>query len=206
MARVLFVLQTNEAVVTQSKPAFVLLGNPLLFDNMFVRPHLALFVSLLFCKPSFQLFLCLSIGLFPLTLHVDAQSKGTTSQVRAKRATMQVRRRKPKRAMFNRFGGLDSLCGYLTLSLLAFFQSCFRVLILVSSFMWNSQGMKYVCFIFLVPCQVIPFECRHVSFIFPTLCLGCIPWVWQFLIYISCTLLGHTLGMLAMFTLLSRFM
>ena len=53
MARVLFVLQTNEAIVTQSKPAFVLLGNPLLFDNMFVRPHLALFVSLLFCKPSF---------------------------------------------------------------------------------------------------------------------------------------------------------
>ena len=34
-------------------------------------------------------------------------------------------------------------------------------------------------------------------------CLGCIPWVWQCLIYISHTLLGHTLGTLVMSSLIS---
>ena len=35
-------------------------------------------------------------------------------------------------------------------------------------------------------------------FIFPTPCLDRVPWVWQYLFYFSCTLLGHTLGTLAM--------
>ena len=49
-----------------------------------------------------------------------------------------------------------------------------------------------------VPPLLIPFT-------FPTLCLGRIPRVWQCLFYISCTLLRHTLGTLAMSVLLSLF-
>jgi len=42
-----------------------------------------------------------------------------------------------------------------------------------------------------------------VPFTFPTLCLGCVPLVWQCLFYISYTLLDHTLGTLAMSVLFS---
>ena len=68
--RVLSILQSNGTMDTQSKPTFVLLGHPLLFDNVFVclfecftclfAPlwHLLL-VCLLACF-SFYLFLCLS--------------------------------------------------------------------------------------------------------------------------------------------------
>ena len=44
-----------------------------------------------------------------------------------------------------------------------------------------------------------------VPFTFPAPCLGHVPWVWQCLFYISCTLLGHTLGTLAMYDLLSLY-
>ena len=45
----------------------------------------------------------------------------------------------------------------ISLSLSLSLEPCFRVLILISSFRPLSQGMKYVCFIFPVPCQAIPF-------------------------------------------------
>ena len=61
MARMLFVLQTNEAIVTQSKPAFVLLGNPLLFDNMFVRPLVCL--TCLFAPICLSLLVCSFVSL-----------------------------------------------------------------------------------------------------------------------------------------------
>ena len=58
------------------------------------------FDSLSLSMLSFQLFLCLSASLFPLSFHVhawsmDTWSKGATSQAQAKRARMQARRRKP---------------------------------------------------------------------------------------------------------------
>ena len=74
------ILQSNGSMDTWTKPIFVLLGHPLLFDNMlvcpficlacFVCPHLALFISMFFaCSPYL---LCLSASLFPCLLHVHA--------------------------------------------------------------------------------------------------------------------------------------
>ena len=88
------VIQSNGTRVTRSKPTFVLLGHPLLFDNMLicllcmlhmsVCPCLASFASLSFSMLSFYLFLCLSASLFPCLLYVhvrseDAWNKGATS-------------------------------------------------------------------------------------------------------------------------------
>jgi len=78
----LSILQPNGTMDTRSKPIFVLLGLPLLFDNMlvcpvlclayFVCPCLALFASMFFaCYPYFLcFFLCLATSLFLLSLHV----------------------------------------------------------------------------------------------------------------------------------------
>ena len=85
------ILQSNGTMDTRSKPTFVLLGHPLLFDNMFVCPficlacfvcsHLAFFVSMfLACSPCLLcFFLCLSASLFPYLLHVHVWSEGRTS-------------------------------------------------------------------------------------------------------------------------------
>ena len=78
----LSILQPNGTMDTGSKPIFVLLGLPLLFDNMlvcpvlcleyFVCPRLALFASMFFaCYPYFLcFFLCLATSLFLLSLQV----------------------------------------------------------------------------------------------------------------------------------------
>ena len=73
-------------------PSFVLLHVCL--------PPFGFFDSLSLSMLSFQLFLCLSASLFPLSFHVhawsmDTWSKGATSQAQAKRARMQARRCKP---------------------------------------------------------------------------------------------------------------
>ena len=75
--RVLSIFRSNGTMDTRSKPTFVLLGYPFLFDNMLVCPHLESFASLSFSTLSFYLFLCLSVGLFLLSLHVHAWSMDT---------------------------------------------------------------------------------------------------------------------------------
>ena len=78
------ILWSNGTMDTRSKPTFVLLGHPLLLDNMlvypficlayFVCPRLALYVL---CLLSLSLcsFLCLSTSLFPCLLHVHTWSE-----------------------------------------------------------------------------------------------------------------------------------
>ena len=55
------ILQSNGTMDTQFKPTFVLLGHPLLFDNMFVCPCLSLplIACLLACFPFTCFFACL---------------------------------------------------------------------------------------------------------------------------------------------------
>ena len=53
MAHVSSILQSHESMDTQSKPTFVRLGHPLLFDNILVCSRLALFDSLSLCMLSF---------------------------------------------------------------------------------------------------------------------------------------------------------
>ena len=89
--RVSSILQHNGTMDTRFKPTFVLLGHHLLFDNIFSCPFVCLaclfapvWPFLLVCSLhafylSFYLlcfFLCLSAGLFPCLLHVQAWSKG----------------------------------------------------------------------------------------------------------------------------------
>ena len=74
------ILQSNGIMDTRSKPTIVLLGHHLLFDNMFVCPHLAPFDSLTFSMISFYLFLCLFASLFLLSLHVHTWSMDTWSK------------------------------------------------------------------------------------------------------------------------------
>ena len=74
------ILQSHGTMDTRSKPTFVLLECPILFDNMFVCPHLASFPSLSLACLSFHLFICLSTGLFLLSLHVHAWSEDTWSK------------------------------------------------------------------------------------------------------------------------------
>ena len=87
---------------------------------------------------------------------------------------MQGRRCKPTKGLFSRLGGLALLERFsLSLSLSLFSRAYIRVPLLL------------VPFIFLAPC------------------LGRIPWVWKYLFYIFCTLLGHNLRTLAMFVFFS---
>ena len=139
----------------------------------FVCPRLALFVSMFFeCSPYLLLFLsCLSASMFLLSLHVhawsmDFWSKGATSQVQAKRARMQARGYKPTKGNVQQIRGTSpsKVVFSFSLSLSHFSRACIRV-----------------------PPLLVPFT-------FPTLCLGHVPQVWQYLFYISCTLLSHTLG------------
>ena len=82
MACVSSILQSNGTMGIRSKPTFVLLGQPLLFDNMFVCPHLALFVSVSLCMLSLSLCYLFACSLCLLHVHLwskDAWSDGTTS-------------------------------------------------------------------------------------------------------------------------------
>ena len=133
---------------------------------------------------SFYLFLCLSAGLFLLSLHVctwseDAWSKGATSQVQAKRARMQARRGKPTKGQCSIDQGAQPLqSGFLFLSLSKPFlqsmyqdspSSCTHLLFLLLA--WAAfRGYGNVCLTFPVPCRAIPLECWQCFFYFPTLC------------------------------------
>ena len=135
------ILQSNGTMDTRSKPTFVLLGHPLLFDNMFVCPficlacfvcsHLAFFVSMfLACSPCLLcFFLCLSASLFPYLLHVHVWSEGRTSQARAKWAKIHARRCKPRMGNVQQIRGLASLSGYVLLSpsFILFSRACIKV-------------------------------------------------------------------------------
>ena len=86
------ILHSNGTMDTRSNPTFILLGHPLLFDNMLLCLFMCftcLFALiwhlsyLVLARFSFHLFLCLSSSLFLLSLHVhawngDAWSKGAT--------------------------------------------------------------------------------------------------------------------------------
>ena len=63
------ILQSHGIMDTWSKPTFVLLGHPLLFDNMLVWSYLAYFATLSLSMLSFYLLLCLSTGFFLLSLY-----------------------------------------------------------------------------------------------------------------------------------------
>ena len=111
MACVSSVLQYNGTTNTKSKPTFVLPGNRLLLNNMFIFIT-CLFAPLCVCVCvffSFCLFallcatfvscylFCLSVGLmFLFLLHVHAWSEGTTSEMESKKGEMQAKRCKPK--------------------------------------------------------------------------------------------------------------
>ena len=87
-----FILQSNGIIDTWSKPTFVLLGHPLLFDNMlvcpficlacFVWPCLAFFVSMFFARSPHLIcfFLCLFASILLLSLHVHAWNMDTWSK------------------------------------------------------------------------------------------------------------------------------
>ena len=57
------------------------------------------------------------------------------------------------------------------------------------------MAMSYLSFLHLVKPYPRDVGMYLQSFLY--LALGHVPWVWQCLIYFSCTLLGHTQGMLA---------
>ena len=175
---------------TQSKPTFVLLGHPLLFDNMhvcpflclacFVCPRLALSVSMfLACSLyPFCFFLCLVVGFFPCLLHRHVWSEGMTSQVQKKRAKIQVRRSKPKQGNVQQIGGLAFPSGYVLLSpsLSLFSRVSIRVPLTIPLFFFllfacdAFPGYGNVCFIFPLPCWAIRLEHWQWLIYFPALC------------------------------------
>ena len=117
---------------------------------------------------------------------------------------MQVRRRKPKKGNVQQIRRLASLSGFF-LCFSLFFQN------LVSRLGFHSLypalgcilGYSNACFTFPVLVRSYPFDVGDVCFIFHVPCLGRVHKVQQCLIYFSCTLLGHTLGTLAMSGLFS---
>ena len=124
-----------------------------LFDYMFSCPRLASFASLSL-SISFYFLLYSSANLFLLSLHahawsMDTWSKGATSQVQAKRVAMQAHKGQclVDQEAQPLLSGFLFLSLSLSLSLSLFSRACIRVLPL------------------LVP------------FLFPVLCLGCIPWI-----------------------------
>ena len=95
--------------------------------------------------------------------------------------------------MYNRLRGLATPeRSSLSLSLSLFSRACIRVPPLLVPI--------YFSYSLLRPRSLGVTIC----FTFPALCLSHIPWVWQCMFYISCTLLGLTLGMLVISDLLSR--
>ena len=120
---VLSILQFHGTMDTQSKLTFFLLGHPLLFDNRFVCPCLALLLiaCLLACFPSTCFFTCLqacflchcmyTLGEWTLGVRVWPPRCKKNGQG-CKQVDVS-----PQRAMFSRLGGLASLSGYIFLPL-----------------------------------------------------------------------------------------
>ena len=103
------ILWSNGTMGTRSKPTFVLLGHSLLSNNMFVCPCLASLASFSFSALSFYLFLCLSTGLFFFFCHCMYTHGAWKLGVRVRPSRRKHKKDKdasPKRAMFNRLGGL----------------------------------------------------------------------------------------------------
>ena len=113
------ILQSNETMDTQSKPTFVLLGHPLLFDNTLVCPlHMLSMLCLptfgslcyvfLACSPiSFiSFFACLLVCLFVLCMYthgtrtLGARARLPWCEQKGKDASKKTQA--PKRPMFNR--------------------------------------------------------------------------------------------------------
>jgi len=117
------ILQFHGTMNTWSKPTFILLGHPLLFDNMFVCPYLALLLiaCLLACFPSTCFFTCLlacflchcmyTLGAWTLGVRVWPPRHKKNGQG-CKQEDIS-----PQRAMFSRLGGLASRSGYIFLPL-----------------------------------------------------------------------------------------
>ena len=117
------ILQFHGTMNTRSKPTFILLGHPLLFDNMFVCPYLALLLiaCLLACFPSTCFFTCLlacflchcmyTLGAWTLGVRVWPPRHKKNGQG-CKQEDIS-----PQRAMFSRLGGLASRSGYIFLPL-----------------------------------------------------------------------------------------
>ena len=136
---------------TRSKPTFVLLGHPLLFDNMlvfpfvclacFVCPRLALFVDVFFAYSPHLLwfFHCLSIGLFFFFVfactrmehgHLEQGYDFLDASKKGKDAS-------PQRAMSSRLGAYPNPEWFsLSLFLGLFFRACIRVLLHVPHFIF----------------------------------------------------------------------
>ena len=170
------ILQSNGGMDTRSKPTYVLLGHPLLFDSMlfalftclacFVCLRQALLVSVFFaCSPYFPcFFLCLSVDLFLLSLHVHGWSigtwsKGATSQAQVKMARMQARRHKPKKGNVQQIRRPNLLKQFsLSLSSSLFSKALYQGFLSMYplSFLHLAYatflGYSNVCFTFLVPC------------------------------------------------------
>ena len=93
------ILQSNGTMDTQFKPTFVLLGHPLLFDNMFVCPCLTLplIACLLACFPSICFFACLLACFFWYCMYMGHGHLEQRYDLlgASKRARMQARRCKP---------------------------------------------------------------------------------------------------------------
>ena len=183
---------------TRSKPIFVLIGHPLLFDNMlvfpficfacFVYPHLALFVSMVFaCSPYLLcFFLCLFAGLLPYLLHVHAWSEetwseGMTSYCQQKGQRCMQEDVKPKKGNVQQIRGLASSSGYVLLSpsFSLFSKAYIGVPLHVPPLLFllfaQAVFLEYdnVCFIFPIPCWAIPLERWQCLIYFFALC-GCI--------------------------------
>ena len=129
--------------------------------HMFVFPCLGSFPSLSLSCFSFYVFLYLFAGLFLLSLHVHAWSKGEDAS--------------PQRAMTSRLGGLETLeRSFLSLSLSLFSRACIRVPLHVPlpfTFPALCLGrIPKVWLIFPVPCWAMPLECWQCLVYFPTLC------------------------------------
>ena len=135
-----FILQPYGTLDTRSKPKLVILGHPLLFDNMLLWPFvcltylfalvwLSLIVPLFACFLSSCFFACLLACFLSHCMYTDgARTLGVKARLprlkqKGQRCKQDV---SPKREMFSKLGGLASLSCLLSLSLsLAFSRSMY---------------------------------------------------------------------------------
>ena len=119
---------------------------------------------------------------------------------------MQARRRKPKKGNVQQIMRF-SLPVWLSLSLSQPFslEPCIQIRVFFSCILLGPhfQGMKMSVLHFLYLVGPYPLDVGDVCFIFPAPCLGHVPWVRKYLIYLSCIMRVHTFGTLAVFGLFS---
>ena len=145
MARVSSILQSNGTTDTRSKSTYVLLGHPILFDNMFDCPFMCLtclftpvWISLLMCLFACSLyffvipFACLLAALFVCCMYMHgARTLGARAQpprCKQQGQGMQVRSCKPKKGNVQQIRSQLLPSGSLSLSFLASsLELCIRV-------------------------------------------------------------------------------